>query len=345
MQSVPSAAAFDFCDAPLPLIMQDTAPLSRPLTIGPLHISSPLVLAPLAGYTDLPFRLLCRENGAALCYSEMVSCHGLVYEQAGTLQLLETIAADRPFAVQLFGSDPETMARAAAMVSTLAVDLIDINMGCPVRKVIKKGCGAALMRDPKLAEAIIRAVRAATALPVTVKFRSGWDQESIVAPEFAVMAETAGASAVTIHGRTWTQGFGGQADRRVIRAVKEAVTIPVIGNGDVLCCADALEMMEETGCDAVMIGRAALGNPWVFSPQGRPGTLTARMPAILRYLQLAKQHLPHARVLFKIKHQAAKFLGGLNGAARLRQALYAATTINEALEILENSAASTSADG
>jgi tRNA-dihydrouridine synthase B len=301
-----------------------------PFAIGPLRLQSGLLLAPLAGYTDLPFRLLCRENGAALCFSEMISCHGLVYDQKNTHELLRTVAEEHPFAVQLFGSDPELMGRAAAIVSSLSVDLIDINMGCPVRKVIKKGCGSALMRDPKRAEAIIRAVYAQTSLPVTVKFRSGWTEETINAPE----AEAAGASAVTIHARTWVQGFGGTADRRVIKSVKASVSIPVIGNGDILSSTDGMAMMAETGCDGVMVGRGALGNPWVFSLAGRPNTLAGRLPVIERYLQLAAQFLPLDKVLFKVKNHTAKFLNGLTGAARLRQAIYTCRNVEEIATLL-----------
>ncbi len=305
-----------------------------PFAIGPLRLQSGLLLAPLAGYTDLPFRLLCRENGAALCFSEMISCHGLVYDQKNTHELLRTVAEELPFAVQLFGSDPELMGRAAAIVSSLSVDLIDINMGCPVRKVIKKGCGSALMKDPKRAEAIIRAVCAQTSLPVTVKFRSGWTEETINAPEFALMAEAAGASAVTIHARTWVQGFGGTADRRVIKSVKASVSIPVIGNGDILSSTDGMAMMAETGCDGVMVGRGALGNPWVFSLAGRPNTLARRLPVIERYLQLAAQFLPLDKVLFKVKNHTAKFLAGLTGAARLRQAIYTCRNVEEIATLL-----------
>jgi nifR3 family TIM-barrel protein len=305
-----------------------------PFTIGPLRLQSGLVLAPLAGYTDLPFRLLCREYGAALCFSEMISCHGLAYDQKNTCELLRTVAEERPFAVQLFGSDPELMGKAAAIVSSLPVDLIDINMGCPVRKVIKKGCGAALMKDAQRAEAIIKTVCARTSLPVTVKFRSGWTEATINAPEFAAMAEAAGASAVTIHARTWVQNFGGKADWQVIKAVKAAVSIPVIGNGDVLSYAEGMAMMAATGCDGIMAGRGALGNPWLFSPEGRPNSLSGRLPALERYLQLAHQFLPVVKVLFKVKNHTAKFLTGLAGAARLRQAIYACESVEEIVALL-----------
>lgn len=293
-----------------------------------------MVLAPLAGYTDLPFRLLCREAGAGLCVSEMVSCHGLVHGQKNTFDLLQTVAEERPFAVQLFGSDPELMGQAAAIVSRLPVDLIDINMGCPVRKVIKKGCGAALMKEPKLAEAIIRAVCGATDRPVTVKFRSGWTDGQINAPAFAAMAEAAGAKAVVIHARTWAQGFGGRADQRVIAAVKQAVSIPVIGNGDIRSYEDGLAMLRQTGCDGVMAGRGALGNPWLFDPAGRPETLAERLPVIERYLQLAERYLPLPLLLFKVKNHTVKFLSGLTGAGQIRHRLYACNNVAEVLALL-----------
>ncbi len=310
------------------------------MQIGQVNVNGSFFLAPLAGYTDLPFRLLCREHGAALCFSEMVSCHGLCFGQEKTLALLQSNADDHPLAVQLFGSDPEVMGRAASLISGSTCELIDINMGCPVRKVVRKGAGAALMKDPGLARAIIRAVCANTSLPVTVKFRSGWNNGSVTAPEFARMAEEAGAAAVTVHARTWAQAFGGRADWEVIRRVRQAVSIPVIGNGDVLCHRDGLRMMAETGCDGVMIGRGALGNPWVFGRQGRPATLAGRLPVLQRHLELARRFLPRRQAVFRMKSHAGRYLTGLHGAGRIRQQLMACRDLDEMDTLLQSLAAS-----
>ena len=299
-------------------------------------IKKPFILAPLAGYTDLSFRLLCREMGADLVVSEMISCHGLVYGQEKTLLMLQTIPEERPWAIQLFGNEPELMGQAAALLSDIPVDFIDINMGCPVRKVIKKGSGAALMKEENLqtAEGIIQAVVVNAHCPVTVKFRSGWNDHSIIAPEFAQMAEAAGAAAVTVHARTWAQQFGGKADRRVIAAVKQSVNIPVIGNGDVLCYQDGLEMMEETGCDGVMVGRGALGNPWVFRSEGMPATIKARLPVIRRYLELAQEYLDCERLLFRIKNHTCRYFNGIHGAAEVRKQIIDSPSLEEIGKIL-----------
>ena len=311
------------------------------MKIGPVILKNPFILAPLAGYTDLAFRLLCREMGAGLSVSEMISCHGLVFGQQKTLAMMKSVPEERPFAVQLFGNDPEIMGQAAAIVSTHPVDIIDINMGCPVRKVIKKGSGAALMKDCTRAESIIRSVIDNTDLPVTIKFRSGWDDSSITAPEFAAMAEASGAAAVTVHARTWAQNFGGRADRSVIARVKQSVSIPVIGNGDILSHADGLDMMTETGCDAVMIGRGALGNPWVFRPGNLPDTLAGRLPVLLRHMELAAQHVDAQRLLFRIKNHACRYLTCLPGAAIIRQQITLCKTLLDIKILLETLTAST----
>lgn len=308
--------------------------------IGPLSIRNPFFLAPLAGYTDLPFRLLCRESGAGLCFSEMISCHGLVYSQKKTLEMLTTSEEERPVAFQLFGNEPEIMGNAAALLGKSAIDLLDINMGCPVRKVVKKGSGAALMKDIPKAEAIIRAVVHNTDLPVTVKFRSGWTTDTINAIEFARMAEEAGASALTVHARTWSQGFGGRADLTIIADVKEAVSIPVIGNGDILCYQDGMRMMSQTGCDGVMIGRGALGNPWVFQPTGIPPRLEQRMTVIFRHLELIAQYLSGRAALYKAKNHSIRYLTGLSGAARLRRRITECSSLDEIVSQLKEAAAS-----
>ncbi|HHL34054.1 MAG TPA: tRNA dihydrouridine synthase DusB [Desulfobulbaceae bacterium] len=279
---------------------------------------NPFILAPLAGYTDLAFRLLCREQGAGLCFTEMISCHGMVYQQKNTLVLLRTCPQDRPLGIQLFGSNPEIMGEAAGMISKDFADFIDINMGCPVRKVTRKGAGAALMKDMGLARAIITQVVEKSCLPVTIKCRSGWDKENITAPLFAKMAEDAGAAAVTVHGRTWKQAFSGSADRQVIQQAQQALTIPVIGNGDILQYSDGLQMLDETGCAGVMIGRGALGNPWVFSPHGRPDTLQGRLPVIRRHLELAESYLDVEKMLFRLKNHVGRYLSGLAGASIIR---------------------------
>jgi nifR3 family TIM-barrel protein len=292
------------------------------LTIAHLTFSSPFVLAPLAGYSDLPFRLLCREFGAGYCVSEMISCHGLSYKQPRTIEMLQSVAAEKPVAFQLFGAEPEIMGEAAAIMSQFGPDMIDINMGCPVKKVTKRGAGAALMSDISLAEKIIGAVRQNSSVPVTVKFRSGPSSSEINAVEFGRMAEGSGAAALTVHGRTWAQGFTGTADRAIIAEVKAAVSIPIIGNGDIQSYEDGLAMMAETGCDGVMVGRGALGNPWVFSPAGRPASHHQILAGALRHLELMEQFLPVERIVGLVKNQVGRYFKGMHGSSRLRVAVY-----------------------
>jgi len=303
------------------------------LQIKSLQLKNPLILAPLAGYTDLPFRLLCRSFGAALCYTEMISCHGLVHCKRKTLQMTRTVPEERPVALQLFGADPEKMGEAAAIASDMAIDIIDINMGCPVKKVVKKGAGAALMNTPDLAAVIIRRVCKQTSLPVTVKIRTGWSHESIVAPEFAKMAEDNGANAIAVHGRTWSQGFGGTADWQTIARVKESVSIPVIGNGDISMYQEAFRFLEMSGCDGVMIGRAALGNPWVFSPEGTPTSLTARMAGLQQHLLLIQQYSDPDKILARIKNHAGRYFKGIAGGSSIRRQIYSMPTFQALMEL------------
>jgi len=306
------------------------------LQIKSIPLVSPLILAPLAGYTDLPFRILCRQFGAGLCYTEMISCHGLVYQKKKTLQMTMTVPEERPVALQLFGADPVKMGQAAAIVSDMPVDIIDINMGCPVRKVIKKGAGAALMKTPKTAAKIISEVCKNSTLPVTVKIRTGWNHDSIVAPEFAKMTEDNGASAIAVHGRTWSQGFEGQVDWQTISQVKKNVSIPVIGNGDVDTYDAAILAMEKTDCDGIMIGRAALGNPWVFTPEGIPTSLVKRMAGLRRHLEIIQEFSNPDRTLPKIRNQAGRYFKGIAGGSSIRGKIYQARSFDEILELAQS---------
>ncbi|MEI7705532.1 MAG: tRNA dihydrouridine synthase DusB [Deltaproteobacteria bacterium] len=232
--------------------------------IGPHHFSGRFFLAPLAGVSDRPFRAICREMGAAFTYTEMVSAHGLLHAQSQTLSYLDRDPAEVPFAVQIFAAEPEVLARGAVAAVEAGAGIVDINMACPVRKVCGTGAGAALAREPAAVEASVRAVTRAVRVPVTVKIRAGWDDATVNCVDVARAAEAGGASAVALHGRTRAQGYSGKADWSLIRAVKEAVGIPVLGSGDVWSAADALRMRRETGCDAVLVARGACGNPWIF---------------------------------------------------------------------------------
>ncbi len=306
------------------------------LQINKLTLETPLILAPLAGYTDLAFRLLCREYGASLCYSEMISSHGLVYRKSKTMEMTRTVSEERPVSIQLFGADPDIMGEAAAMLTDLPIDLIDINMGCPVRKVVKKDSGAALMKNTWLALSIIKKVCNSTPLPVTIKIRTGWNHDTINAPELAKMAEDNGIAAIAVHGRTWSQGFSGTANWRLIAQVKDAVTVPVIGNGDITSHVEAMAMLNKTGCDGIMIGRAALGNPWVFRPEGRPDSLSMRMTGLHRHLQLIAIHSNPEKILAKIKNHSGRYFKGVAGGSAIRKRIYDAKSFTELLEITDS---------
>ena len=235
----------------------------KPIKIGDIEIENNIFLAPMAGITDKAYRIICKEHGAGLVYTEMISSKAIFYNDEKTKMLMNIENEKRPIAIQIFGSDPETMGYAAKEVSEIA-DIIDINMGCPAPKVIKNGDGSKLLLDIEKAEKIIKSVGDNTNKPVTVKIRKGWDNNNIVAVEFAQMIENAGASAITVHGRTRAEFYSGKADLEIIKKVKESVKIPVIGNGDIINEETALQMFEKTGVDGIMIGRGSFGNPWIF---------------------------------------------------------------------------------
>ncbi len=334
--------------------------------LGTTHLRHGLMLAPMAGVSDRTFRLLCRRFGAEYTVSEMVSAKALCYEQrarrresalCGTAPLAAVTRGEAPMAIQIFGSEPEFMAEAARLLeantyqgclSEIPPVAIDINMGCPVRKITSNGEGSALMREPKLAGEIVSAVSRAVKIPVTVKIRAGWDKDSVNAPELAKVLEQAGAAAICVHARTREQLYTPGIDLSVIKRVKESVTIPVIGNGDVSCGRDALEMLEKTGCDGVMIGRGAMGNPWVFSE------IVAAMdgcefapPTVEERLEIAREHmagmLAHKgkRVgLAEAKKHMSWYISGIRGAAAARSAIMTAESSERICGIFEELAQS-----
>lgn len=269
------------------------------MQIGPHRFPGRYFLAPLAGVSDRPFRAICRALGASFAYTEMVSAHGLVYGTEQTASYLDRDPDEVPFAVQIFAGDPAILARGAEVAVRQGAGIVDINMACPVRKVCGAGAGAAMGRDPQLVAEAVRAVAAAVSVPVTVKIRTGWDDASVNAVEVARSAEQAGAAAVALHGRTRAQGYAGRADWSAIAAVKRAVSIPVLGSGDVWTAADALRMREETGCDAVLVARGAMGNPWIFrelraheqgSPVPGPPTRDEWAELVLLHVRLQVEH-------------------------------------------------------
>ena len=234
------------------------------MKIGNVQLNNKVFLSPMAGVTDLPFRLICKEKGCGMLYTEMINAKALCYDDENTKKMLKIEDEEHPIAVQIFGSEPEFMGKAAAMMNEYPNEILDINMGCPAPKVIKNGDGSALMRNPKLAAEVLSSVVKNSKKPVTLKIRKGWDDDSVNAVEIAKIAEECGISALAIHGRTREQFYSGKADWDIIAQIKQTINIPVIGNGDVFEVEDAVNMLEKTKCDAIMIGRGAQGNPWIF---------------------------------------------------------------------------------
>lgn len=314
----------------------------KSLKIGSLVLQHNVVLAPLAGITNLPFRLICRQEGASLAFTEMVSVNGLVREGAKTLALLKSSPADRPLAIQLFGDKPADLAEAARMVEGYG-DLLDINMGCPVRKVVGTGAGSALLQEPLKIAAIVRAVRAATTLPLTIKIRSGWHCGDNVFQEVGHIAETEGCDAITLHPRSRSLMFSGQADWDHLREMKAALSIPVVGSGDLFTPDDCLRMLRETGCDGIMIARGVLGSPWIFrqvqelhlTGRYRPVTTHERAATIENHLRLFTEELGEGTAIREIKKHIGWYAKGFAGASEIRRAANSAASIRDILALTE----------
>ena len=310
------------------------------LNIGNVELSNNLILAPMAGVSDGPFRLLCHEQGAGLVCMEMVSAKALTYKNKKTNTLLRVIPLERPVSLQLFGSDPYCMQEAVSMIDSLDYDILDINMGCPVPKIVNNGEGSALMRNPELVEKIVKAVSDAISIPVTVKIRAGFTKDTINAPEVAAAAESGGAAAVAVHARTREEYYSGKADWTVIRNVKQTVSIPVIGNGDVRSVEDYIRMKEETGCDSVMIARAAKGNPWIFHEikEGLKGnkiekpSIEEKREMMIRHINLMVEEKGEYIGVREMRKHFAWYTEGIYNAAKIRRR---ASEIEKTEELLE----------
>ena len=315
--------------------------------IGNVEIKNNVVLAPMAGISNSAYRTIIKETGAGLIYAEMVSDKAISYESKKTIDMLYMTDMERPIAQQIFGSDKESFVKAAKYIEkTMKPDIIDINMGCPVPKVaIKNQAGSALLKNPEKVYEIVSSVVNAVNVPVTVKIRSGWDNNSINAVEIAKMIERAGASAITVHPRTRAQGYTGNADWNIIKAVKENVTIPVIGNGDIRSCYDAKRMLDETKCDAVMIGRGVLGNPWLikecveYLATGKEPikvSLKEKMDMVKRHYKLLEETKGEKLALLEMRTHAAWYLKGLENSTKLKEAIFKTKTKEKFLKLIDD---------
>ena len=303
-----------------------TAERFQPFSIGPVEISNPLLLSPLSGISDLPFRLLAKEQGCALVCTEMVSAEGLIRNRKSADRSLQSCREERPLAVQIFGSRPESMAEAAKIIEGWGADILDINMGCPVRKVVRGGAGAALLKDMKLARKIIQSVRQAISIPLTIKIRCGWDGKNLNFLEMGQMAQDERVDAIIVHGRTRTQGYGTRADWEAISRVKERLQIPVIGNGDLLSPEKVGRFLSQSGCPGAMIGRGALGNPWIFrqsldllrGQSPNEPSLQEKEATVLRHLEMIVKRRGEDYGLKEFRKHLIWYTRGLKGAPEFR---------------------------
>lgn len=313
------------------------------MEIGNIKIPNKIVLAPMAGITDKAFRLIARKFGCGLVYTEMISAKALTYKNIRTKSLLDLEGEEQPISVQLFGSEPEVMAEAAAIAEKEGAQIIDINMGCPVPKVVKNSEGSALLEKPELACRIVKAMKEAVAVPITVKIRSGFRPENIIAVEFAIKLAEAGASAIAVHARTRDQYYSGKSDWQVIKKVKEEIKISVIGSGDIWIPQDAKRMLDETGCDAVMLGRGVLGNPWLISnirkyldgAEITYPTARDRITSAIEHLDLTIQYKGEEIGVREMRKHLAWYLKGLPCTAAVKEGIFKAKTRCEVLELLE----------
>jgi tRNA-dihydrouridine synthase B len=313
------------------------------MKIGSITLPNKIIMAPMAGITNLPFRLMVKEAGCGLVCSEMISANGLIHGSQKTIQLMDSVPSEKPLSVQLFGSVPEIMARAAGIIENSGADILDINFGCSVRKIVKSGSGVALMKTPDIAEAVLTAVRKSIRIPLTIKIRTGWDSTGDQAVEISRIAENCGVDAITVHPRTAGQGFKGYADWNLIGKIKKRLSIPVIGNGDITCADDAVRMFEATGCDGIMIGRAAIGNPLIFSQvaarlKGEPEPvydISNRFRIMKRYLTDSITYIGETHACRIMRSRLCWFVKGLPDAGKFRESVKRLSSRQEAIGLIE----------